>query len=75
MMVAKSSFVRTRSDASRAASVPPRPIEDADVRAPQSGCVVDPVPSDRDDLALGLPALHQAKLLLRRHPRVHDLGR
>ena len=61
-MVAKSSSVRTRSAASRAtcACLSHR---DTHVRPPQGRRIVDTVPGDGDDLALGLQGLDELKLL------------
>jgi hypothetical protein len=70
-MVAKLSSLSTRSEASRATSVPPRPHGDTDVRAAQGRCVVHAIAGHRDEVAGLLRDLHQLELLRRRHPCEH----
>src|SRR5215218_2976320 len=72
MIVAKSSSVRTRSEASRAAAVPALPIA-TPTSARRSAGVVDPVSRNRDDLAFLLQRLDEAQLVRRRNTSVDGL--
>ena len=74
-IVAKSSFVRTRSDGFPRRLRPGAPHGHADVRPPERRRVVDAVTRDGDDLAFRLTALDEPELLLRRDAGVHCFGR
>ena len=73
-MLAKLSSRRTRSDASRATSVPGDAHRDADVGSSQRRRVVHAVAGDRHDAALALERRHDAQLLIGGDPRADDLG-
>ena len=74
-MVAKLSSVSTSAAASRATSVPWRPIAIADVGAREGGRVVDAVARHGDDLPARLQLLDQGELAFRAHPAANRLRR
>ena len=74
-MLAKLSSSSTMSAASRATSVPLRPIAIPTSALRKCRCVVDAVAGHRDDLTLVLQRADDAHLLLREHPREDDLRR
>ena len=71
-IVAKSSSSSTRSAASRATSVPLRPMAMPMSAAWQRGPVVDAVAGHRDDVATRLERTGDAELVLGRDPGDHD---